>query len=81
MKYLVLVNTIGVMEKFIKDNGKIIKWMESIIKMNIYINRGETVWTDNKRYIGEYYEDKKHGDGIFEWGNGKRYEGKWENGK
>jgi hypothetical protein len=25
MKYLVLVNTIGVMEKFIKDNGKIIK--------------------------------------------------------
>lgn len=43
--------------------------------------RGETVWTDNKRYIGEYYDDKKHGEGIFEWGNGKRYEGKWENGK
>ena len=43
--------------------------------------KGETVWNDNKRYNGDYLDDKKHGEGIFEWGNGKRYEGKWENGK
>lgn len=36
---------------------------------------GETVWPDNKRYQGEYLDDKKHGQGIFEWGNGKKYEG------
>jgi len=31
--------------------------------------------------VGEYLDDKKHGYGIFEWGNGKIYEGYWVNGK
>ena len=26
-------------------------------------------------------DDKKHGEGVFSWGNGKKYEGKWVNGK
>lgn len=43
--------------------------------------RGETIWPDNKKYIGEYVDDKKDGEGIFEWGNGKKYEGRWVNGK
>ena len=43
--------------------------------------KGETIWRDKKRYIGEYLDDKKHGHGIFEWGNGKVYEGGWANGK
>lgn len=44
-------------------------------------NRGETIWVDKKRYVGEYLDDKKHGFGVFEWGNGKKYEGEWLNGK
>ena len=43
--------------------------------------RGETIWADKKRYVGEYLDDKKHGFGTFEWGNGKKYEGEWVNGK
>jgi len=26
-------------------------------------------------------DDKKHGKGIFEWGDGRKYEGTWVNGK
>lgn len=48
--------------------------------MKIFI-RGETIWADKKRYVGEYLDDKKHGHGTFEWGNGKKYEGEWINGK
>jgi len=44
-------------------------------------SRGETIWADKKRYVGEYLDDKKHGFGTFEWGNGKKYEGEWVNGK
>jgi hypothetical protein len=42
---------------------------------------GETVWADHKRYTGDYIDDKKHGHGTFNWGNGKIYEGGWINGK
>lgn len=28
----------------------------------------------------EYFEDKKHGRGQFEWGDGRKYEGIWVNG-
>lgn len=33
--------------------------------------KGETIWPDNKKYVGEYQDDKKHGEGVFSWGNGK----------
>ena len=29
----------------------------------------------------EYVDDKKEGNGIFEWPNGRKYEGKWLEGK
>jgi hypothetical protein len=32
-------------------------------------------------YRGEYFNDKKHGDGIFLWPNGKSYDGNWDKGK
>jgi len=43
--------------------------------------KGETPWLDGKKYTGEYLDDKKHGYGVFDWGNGKFYEGFWEDGK
>ena len=28
---------------------------------------GTFIWTDDKKYKGQYVEDKKQGYGIFEW--------------
>lgn len=42
---------------------------------------GQVQWPDKRKYIGEYFEDKKHGRGQFEWGDGRKYEGIWVNGK
>ena len=39
------------------------------------------IWPDNRHYFGEYFEDKKHGFGVFEWGDGRKYAGDWKNGK
>ena len=32
-------------------------------------------------YVGELKDGKKHGNGIYTWVDGKRYEGKWVNDK
>lgn len=29
--------------------------------------RGIFSWVDGKKFVGEYLDDKKHGDGIFFW--------------
>ena len=28
-----------------------------------------------------YFEDKKHGYGVFIWPDGRKYEGQWQDGK
>ena len=33
------------------------------------------------RYEGNYIDDKRHGHGVQEYGNGDRYEGGWEDGE
>ena len=44
--------------------------------------KGEMVYEDGRSYVGEYYNDKKHGHGSYKWPNsGKVYEGGWMNGK
>ena len=30
---------------------------------------------DERKYIGHYVEDKKHGYGEFEWPDGRKYKG------
>ncbi len=59
-------------------------------KMN---GSGEMVWTKKAeekdeivkdkcaRYIGEFVNDKKEGNGTFYWEDGRKYEGEWRNGK
>ena len=53
-------------------------------------NMLENIWVEkNRQYFYKkiiiffliILEDKKHGTGTFEWGNGKKYEGHWVNGK
>jgi len=39
------------------------------------------MWSDGRKYTGEYFEDKKHGPGVFEWADGRKYEGSWVDGK
>lgn len=37
--------------------------------------QGEFRWPDERKYIGSYVEDKKHGYGEFEWPDGRKYKG------
>lgn len=37
--------------------------------------KGEFIWPDGRRYVGNYVEDKKHGFGEFEWPDGRKYKG------
>ena len=36
---------------------------------------------DGRKYVGEYKDDKKHGQGTFTWSDEGKYEGKWKDGK
>lgn len=42
---------------------------------------GVFIWPDNRKYTGEYKDDKKEGYGIFEWADKRKYKGYWSNGK
>jgi len=42
--------------------------------------KGEFIWPDGRKYVGEYVNDKKEGFGILELSNGRKYEGNWYNG-
>lgn len=42
---------------------------------------GVFMWPDNRRYEGEYIDDKKEGHGVFYWPDGRKYDGEWLNGK
>jgi hypothetical protein len=53
---------------------------------------GTFTWPDKRKYTGHYLDDKKHGEGLFEWylyanlnhnfrADGRKYKGNWKNGK
>ena len=42
---------------------------------------GTFEWPDGRKYVGDYYEDKKRGYGEFTWPDGRCYRGEWLNGK
>lgn len=39
------------------------------------------MWSDGRRYFGEYAQDKKNGYGEFMWPDGSSYKGDWLDGK
>jgi len=43
--------------------------------------KGEFLWPDGRKYVGEYVNDKKEGYGQFTWPDGRIYDGDWANGK
>lgn len=37
--------------------------------------KGKFCWPDGRYYEGDYQNDLKHGYGIYQWADDKRYEG------
>ena len=42
---------------------------------------GTYTWDDGAKYIGEWQNDKTHGQGTQTWVSGEKYVGEWQNGK
>jgi hypothetical protein len=42
---------------------------------------GTFSWSDGRRYMGEYFDDRKNGYGEFVWPDGRSYKGDWLNVK
>lgn len=43
--------------------------------------QGTFTWSDGRKYVGDYVNDKKEGHGVFTWPDGREYDGNWKNGK
>lgn len=39
------------------------------------------MWSDGRKYEGDFKNGKKDGEGTFEWPNGNKYIGSWKSGK
>lgn len=39
------------------------------------------LWSDGRKYEGDFKNGKKDGEGTFEWPNGNKYIGSWKRGK
>ena len=42
---------------------------------------GKLSWPDGVEYVGQFTEDRFHGQGQYRWGTGKIYNGGWKEGK
>jgi len=42
---------------------------------------GIFIWTDGRKFVGDYKNDAKHGYGTFTWADGRTYVGEWADGK
>jgi hypothetical protein len=42
---------------------------------------GTYTWDDGAKYVGEWQNDKSHGQGTHTWASGEKYVGEWQNDK
>ena len=42
---------------------------------------GTYVWEDGQKYVGDWKDDKQHGQGSSTFANGDKYVGEWRDGK
>ena len=45
------------------------------LRMTENKDKGKYTYANEDIYLGEYKNDKKHGQGTFTWNNGNKYEG------
>ena len=69
----------GLTKEYIQDNGKKIKCMDQGRQRGLMAENIQE-FNDFISYFQEYFEDKKHGHGVFEWSDGRKYIGEWING-
>lgn len=43
--------------------------------------KGEYIWADARKYVGDWLDNKLHGKGIYTWPDGRKYEGEYYNDK
>ena len=43
--------------------------------MGMMQGEGEYWWKDGRKYVGEYYQNRKHGAGIYVYSDGSMFEG------
>jgi hypothetical protein len=43
--------------------------------------QGEEEWIDGAKYVGEYFNGMKHGNGVYTWANKSVYKGMWDQNK
>ena len=41
----------------------------------------EYTWSDGSKYVGEFKDRKKHGQGTETFPDGRKYEGEYKNGR
>ena len=41
---------------------------------------GTLTWADGDTYVGEYKDNKRHGQGTYTYANGEKYVGEWKDG-
>lgn len=46
-----------------------------------HFNLGVYVWCNNRKYEGDWQNNKMHGTGKTEWNDGRKYEGDYSNDK
>lgn len=78
MSFMVMVNIVGLTQKYIKETGQMVKWKEKV-KCSIQMVKSIRVW--NLHILSGYFKsDKKDGQGEMIWPNGDKYIGEWKKG-
>jgi len=52
--------------------------MDELIWNNCF---GTYTWRDGDKYVGEYKDNKRHGQGTYTYANGDKYVGEYKDGK
>lgn len=67
-------NLFGVIRPLMRGISWTIIFMVNSLELRLGI--GEYIWSDNRKYKGEWRNNKMHGKGEFMWPDGKRYVGR-----
>ena len=54
---------------------------EFVQMLSVQFYTGEMTWTSGEKYIGEWENDRRNGDGLYLYSSGNRYKGHYVLGK